>query len=341
LQQFLRERNYVHNVTVSTREWYESAWKAFTSAAITQADLQRFVVHVRERGVRPVSCNTRIRALNAFCRWLHEQGEAPTRVKLAPQRLEKRIIRMHDDAALRTVLSYHPKTFAHWRIHALIVTILDTGCRIDELLTARVRDFDFDNLLLTALGPVGGPPHIPDPDSGPKPTPNPITLINELNARCVRFSARLMRALSEAEGQDSSRSSKATRASKNGFRSLCASWQSSVLMQRPVPSMRMSASSGNHSHRQAGRVYFFAFFSASFASFAASLAAFSASFAASFSSLDQSEPVDANTGMASSDTMTGVTYTAFFTNARRDGSSLCSPMKISLSTTKCRSATVV
>ena len=221
-QQFLRERNYVHNVTVSTREWYESAWKAFTSAAIltpdsaaiTRADLQRFVVHLRERGVRPVSCNTRIRALNAFCRWLHEQGEAPTRVKLAPQRLEKRIIRIHDDAALRTVLSYRPKTFAHWRIHALIVTILDTGCRIDELLTARVRDFDFDNLLWTALGPVGGPPHIPDPDSGPKPTPNPITLINELNARCVRFSARVMRALSEAEGQDSSRSSKATRASK-------------------------------------------------------------------------------------------------------------------------------
>ena len=91
-QQFLRERNYVHNVTISTREWSESAWKAFTSAAIltpdsaaiTRADLQRFVVHLRERGVRPVSCDTRIRALDAFCRWLHEQGEAPTRMKLAP-----------------------------------------------------------------------------------------------------------------------------------------------------------------------------------------------------------------------------------------------------------------
>ena len=181
LQQFLRERNYVHNVTVSTREWSESAWKAFTSAAILtpdsaaiiQADLQRFVVHLRERGVRPVSCNTRIRALNAFCRWLHEQGEAPTRVKLAPQRLEKRIIRMHDDAALRTVLSYRPKTFAHWRIHALVVTILDTGCRIDELLTARVRDFDFDNLLLTALGAGGRSTPHPRPrfraETDPKP----------------------------------------------------------------------------------------------------------------------------------------------------------------------------
>ena len=63
-QQFLRERTYVNNVTPSTREWYESAWKAFSATAprprrlrrqlITKADLQHFVVHLRERGVKPV-----------------------------------------------------------------------------------------------------------------------------------------------------------------------------------------------------------------------------------------------------------------------------------------------
>ena len=31
-QQFLRERTYINNVTSSTREWYESAWKAFKAA---------------------------------------------------------------------------------------------------------------------------------------------------------------------------------------------------------------------------------------------------------------------------------------------------------------------
>jgi hypothetical protein len=30
--QFLRERTYVNNVTASTREWYQSAWKAFRTA---------------------------------------------------------------------------------------------------------------------------------------------------------------------------------------------------------------------------------------------------------------------------------------------------------------------
>jgi integrase/recombinase XerD len=99
-----------------------------------------------------VSCNSWVRALNAFCRWLHDQGEIPSPVKLKPQRLEKRIIPTHDEAALRGILRYRPKTFPHWRVHTLVSTILDTGCRIEEVLTARVSDVDLDNLLLTVFG---------------------------------------------------------------------------------------------------------------------------------------------------------------------------------------------
>ena len=50
------------------------------------------------------------------------------------------------------VLSDRPKSFEHWRVYALILTILDTGCRITELLTAATTDFDRDNLLLTVYG---------------------------------------------------------------------------------------------------------------------------------------------------------------------------------------------
>jgi integrase/recombinase XerD len=140
-EQFLRERTYITNVTPATCEWYQCAWKAFTATQataterpadaplISKADLQRFVVELRARGVKPVTCNTWVRALNAFCRWLHEQGELPALVKLKPQRLEKRIIRTHDIAALRALLAYKPPLFPQWRIHALLSTILDTGCR--------------------------------------------------------------------------------------------------------------------------------------------------------------------------------------------------------------------
>ncbi len=110
-ERFLRERQYLKNVTPKTLVWYESAWKAFhrsridaaSTGLISRSDLQRFVVHLRQRGVKPVTCNTWLRALNAFCRWLHEEGEAPTLIKLAPQRLEKKIIHTHRDAALRAL----------------------------------------------------------------------------------------------------------------------------------------------------------------------------------------------------------------------------------------------
>jgi hypothetical protein len=59
-EQFLRERVYVNNITPATREWYECAWKAFSTTltdrtapapVITKADLQNFVIALRERGV--------------------------------------------------------------------------------------------------------------------------------------------------------------------------------------------------------------------------------------------------------------------------------------------------
>jgi site-specific recombinase XerC len=54
--------------------------------------------------------------------------------------------------ALRAILAFELKTFERWRVHGIACTSLDTGCRIEELLTARVIDFEFDNLLLLVTG---------------------------------------------------------------------------------------------------------------------------------------------------------------------------------------------
>src|SRR5690349_17184729 len=78
-KQFLDERRYLKNVTPDTIEWYETAFKAFQRAlnedapVITKASLQNFVVKMRQRNVKAVSVNTYIKALNAFCRWLHDE----------------------------------------------------------------------------------------------------------------------------------------------------------------------------------------------------------------------------------------------------------------------------
>jgi hypothetical protein len=107
-QQFLSERTYVYNVTPKTRDWYQSAWQAFKRSR------SHLATDCEGRPSGPVSCNTWLRAMNAFCRWLHEQGEAPTMVKLRQQRLEKRIIRTHDEAVLRVVLTIAPRDGGRW-----------------------------------------------------------------------------------------------------------------------------------------------------------------------------------------------------------------------------------
>lgn len=178
-QQFLKERKYLRNVSPQTIEWYETAWTYFnrsatpcltTSTSLTRESLEQFVYGLRDRGVRPVTCNTWLRALNAFCRWLHERGDLPTLVHLKPLKTEKRLIETLDLQAIAAIVGFKPptavtinpkhadgprrgqKAFAWWRIHALACTLLDTGCRVQELLDATVDDFDFDDLLLTVVG---------------------------------------------------------------------------------------------------------------------------------------------------------------------------------------------
>ena len=45
-----------------------------------------------------------------------------------------------------------PRHFYQRRLHLLTLLLLDTGCRITEVLTLRVRDLDMDNMLITLDG---------------------------------------------------------------------------------------------------------------------------------------------------------------------------------------------
>ncbi len=50
------------------------AANAITATTVTRSHLSTFVVALRDRGVKPVTLNTWLRAINAYCRWLHEEG---------------------------------------------------------------------------------------------------------------------------------------------------------------------------------------------------------------------------------------------------------------------------
>lgn len=53
---------------------------------------------------------------------------------------------------MRAVVAYKPKTFREARLHLAVLTVLDTGLRISEVLHLRQADIDLENLLLKVFG---------------------------------------------------------------------------------------------------------------------------------------------------------------------------------------------
>ena len=50
--QFIKERQYLHNVTPATVEWYKHGLKWLKSDSPSKADLQDAVMRMREKGER-------------------------------------------------------------------------------------------------------------------------------------------------------------------------------------------------------------------------------------------------------------------------------------------------
>ena len=64
--QFTRERQYLHNVSFSTLDWYKNSLKWLLSESPTQDELKDAVMRMREKGRKATGCNSAIRAINAY-----------------------------------------------------------------------------------------------------------------------------------------------------------------------------------------------------------------------------------------------------------------------------------
>jgi integrase/recombinase XerD len=155
--QFLTERRYLKNVTEATLIWYQVAWKNYQrsnppAGLPSKASLQQLVIGLRQRGVKPVTINTYVTAMNAFCLWLFQEGHAAERVKLPKLRVEQRVLALLDDAQMRALINFKPKTFREARTHLAVLLVLDSGLRLSEALNLRHSDIDLDNLILKVFG---------------------------------------------------------------------------------------------------------------------------------------------------------------------------------------------
>jgi len=156
-EQFIRERQFLTNVTLSTVAWYRNSLRWLPSESPSQAELKDAVMRMREKGLKATGCNCAGRAINAYLHW----NKAGTEQKCGPGCLHLRVPKVKEPeivlptftaSQIKRILSWKPKAKCQRRLHLLTMFLLDTGCRISEALSLRVREIDFENLLVTLDG---------------------------------------------------------------------------------------------------------------------------------------------------------------------------------------------
>ncbi len=145
-EQFIRERRYLRNVSPRTIEWYENSFRWLPSDTPTQEQLNEAVIKMREKGLKATGCDCAIRAINAYLKW------SSSGLKIRPMKEPKLVLPTFTESRVKQLVAWKPEGKFERCLSTLVLFLLDKGCRIAEALTVRVREVDFDNMLVTLDG---------------------------------------------------------------------------------------------------------------------------------------------------------------------------------------------
>lgn len=123
-EQFSRERQYLTNVSPATLEWYKHSFKWPPTESPIEDDLKAAVLRMREKGLKATSCNSAIRAINAYLHW----STAGADVKCSPACRHLRIPQLKEPqlilptfstAQVTRLVNWRPKAKVFWqrRLH--------------------------------------------------------------------------------------------------------------------------------------------------------------------------------------------------------------------------------
>jgi integrase/recombinase XerD len=161
-KQFIREKQYLSNVSHRTTAAYQWAWKAFEPAlsgriCVTKADILQRVEELREQGLTAVSINTYLRSVNAFCHWLFTEGHSQSHLKIPRLKEEQNVLSTFTQDQVARLVNFRAATMTEKRTHLMACLILDTGLRISEVLSlSRAADVDLHQAVILVRCGKGG-----------------------------------------------------------------------------------------------------------------------------------------------------------------------------------------
>jgi integrase/recombinase XerD len=158
--QFLREKRYVTGCTEKTLTNFQESYKVLKRVLgelpevenWSSRTMKEFVTLAREKGMKPQTVNHHLSHLNSLMGWLLENEYVAENCRIKQLKVERRILRIFTDAQMLAIINFKPRRQVDRRVHTMLCVLADTGIRINELLTLRKVDIDFDNQLLKVRG---------------------------------------------------------------------------------------------------------------------------------------------------------------------------------------------
>lgn len=167
---FIKKKQFLANLSPRTLDSYKEIFARYekhvnASDLPTQETLDQFVIGMREHGLAVTTVNISLRSFNSFLSWLTEHNKIPA-LRLKKLKEEKRVMKTLSDKQLSALYNWKPQSRAEHRLYTLLCLLIDTGVRINEALTLKNQNVDFDNLLITVMGKGGKERIIPIRCSG-------------------------------------------------------------------------------------------------------------------------------------------------------------------------------
>jgi site-specific recombinase XerD len=143
-------------VTKKTEAWYRESFYTFLGTLDSEESIKQRIVDLLQRGVSPISVNTWLRCINAFLHWRDGEGAKCTpqckHIHLPRLKEEQKVLGTFTPEQISRIVHWKPIGRPEARLYALVLTAIDTGLRIDELLCLTREDVNFENFSLLVHG---------------------------------------------------------------------------------------------------------------------------------------------------------------------------------------------
>lgn len=152
--QFIKEKRFLDNLSEHTIRSYKLALKWFNKldGDFNKPALANFVIGLREAGMNTGGCNVKIRSVNSFLTWCFENDYNPENHRIKKLKGEQVVIKTFSDAHIRSLANYKPKDGYQWRLHTICSLLIDSGARIDEILSMRDSSVNLEQLHINIRG---------------------------------------------------------------------------------------------------------------------------------------------------------------------------------------------